>query len=311
MTGYLENLTLRLAAGAAQLPELQRQRHIQFLLARQSEDGGFSGREGGSDLYYSGFALRTLAILGELKDEVAESAARFLRGRMTGRESIVDFLSLMYSARLLDALCDIDVFATAQSDWRVAVADSLMALRRDDGGFAKGSQGQASSTYHTFLVTICLELLGVDLPDPEGIKRFLRSQRVEEGGFREIRVSKRAGTNPTAAAVATLRLLGAPTEDDGEGAIDFLCEMQNEEGGFRANTRIPIADLLSTFTSLVSLSDLNAAHEIDAQAARDFALSLEGDDGGFLGAAWDEKYDVEYTFYGLGTLSMLTDLPED
>ena len=27
--------------------------------------------------------------------------------------------------------------------------------------------------------------------------------------------------------------------------------------------------------------------------------------GGFLAAAWDEKIDVEYTFYGLGTLALL------
>jgi geranylgeranyl transferase type-2 subunit beta len=37
-----------------------------------------------------------------------------------------------------------------------------------------------------------------------------------------------------------------------------------------------------------------------------YASSLEQTSGGFLGAAWDEVCDVEYTFYGLGTIALLT-----
>ncbi|MEM7314525.1 MAG: prenyltransferase/squalene oxidase repeat-containing protein, partial [Planctomycetota bacterium] len=196
MSGYLENLTLRMGAGLAAQPEAFRQKHTQFMLARQQPDGGFTGREGESDLYYSGFGLRSLAVLGELKDDIAKKAGSFLRGRLTGRESIVDFLSLMYSARLLAFLNEIDIFDQVTTDWRSAVVDKLNALRRDDGGFAKGAEGNASSTYHTFLVMICLELLGAEVPQPEKIVEFLKTQNMDEGGFREIRVSKRAGTNP-------------------------------------------------------------------------------------------------------------------
>ena len=55
MLSYLESLTVRLALAAAELPEATRQRHGDFMLAAQREDGGFAGREGGSDLYYTGF----------------------------------------------------------------------------------------------------------------------------------------------------------------------------------------------------------------------------------------------------------------
>ena len=58
---YLENLAVHMVAGLARLPDEFRGRHIGFLTARQNADGGFSGREGGSDLYYTGFALRGLA----------------------------------------------------------------------------------------------------------------------------------------------------------------------------------------------------------------------------------------------------------
>ena len=102
MPTYLEQLTLRLANGVAGLPESVRRRHGDFLCSAQQADGGTVGRQGGSDLYYTGFALRGLAVLGQLNGPVAESAARFLKGRLSGRQSIVDFLSLIYGAMLLN-----------------------------------------------------------------------------------------------------------------------------------------------------------------------------------------------------------------
>src|SRR5437763_14347712 len=110
MATYLEDLTLRLAAAIAELPEELRARQGKYLLAAQREDGGFAGREGGSDLYYTSFALRSLAMLGELHGPRAERAAAFLRSRLRGHESIVDFLSLIYGAMLLESAAGLDVF---------------------------------------------------------------------------------------------------------------------------------------------------------------------------------------------------------
>ena len=81
MNPYLQDLTIRLAIGIAALDEPTRKRHADFLLNKQREDGGFAGREGESDLYYTGFALRSLGILGELYGEPAERSADFLRNR--------------------------------------------------------------------------------------------------------------------------------------------------------------------------------------------------------------------------------------
>jgi len=284
-----------------------RARHSRYLLSKQRDDGGFAGREGGSDLYYTGFALRSLAMLGELYGEPAERAAGFLRSRLSGQESIVDFLSLVYGAALIESAAGIDVFAAAPANWREAVAFALEKLRRNDGGYAKGAEGVASSTYHTFLVLLCQQLVGHSPREPEQIVAFVRSQQCEDGGFREIRASKRAGTNPTAAAIGCLRILNALDENTRLDTIDFLAEMQTDEGGLRANTRIPIADLLSTFTGLLTLQDLSGTAEIDVEDVRRFAVSLELEDGGFRGAEWDPAHDVEYTFYGLGTLGLLSE----
>ena len=83
--------------------------------------------------------------------------------------------------------------------------------------------------------------------------------------------------------------------------------MQTDEGGLRANTRIPIADALSSFTGMLTLGDLGAIEEIDLPAMKRFIESLQLSDGGFHAAVWDEAHDVEYTFYGLGCLALLTE----
>lgn len=307
MSSYLAEMTARLALGLANVDESRRRQHLQYLVRSQQADGGFAGRQGESDLYYTSFALRSLAILGYLDGEIAQRAGNFLGGRLRGQESVVDFLSLIYSTALLDSAAGIQVMAAACPDWQTAVETELHALRRTDGGFAKTRQGNASSMYHTFLVLLCLELMGRPITDTESLVRFVKSQSADGGGFREIRVSKRAGVNPTAAAIGILRILDALDETTKESTIDFLFEMQTDEGGMRANTRIPIADLLSSFTGLLTLTHLEAHHEVDRAALTRFAESLELDDGGFHGAAWDSAHDVEYSFYGLGCIALLSE----
>ena len=269
----------------AELPEAVRDRHAEYLLARQQPDGGFPGRDGGSDLYYTGFALRGLSLLGRLYGPVAERAAGFLHDRFATPKTIVDFLSLIYGAALLDISAGIDVFADQPGDWRQAAVERLQALRRSDGGYAKSPEGHASSTYHSFLVLLCLQLLGSRPSEPERLAGFILSQRTPEGGFREIRAAQRAGTNPTAAAVGGLRALGAWDPQAGGPTTGFLAAMQTEEGGLRANTRIPLADLLSTFTGVLTLCDLQALDAIDAAAAWRYADRLQAAGGGFHGRA--------------------------
>ena len=309
MSAYLQNLTIRLAQGVGKLPDSVRQMHVDYFLAAQRPDGGFGGREGESDLYYTTFAMRGLSISGELYGDVADRIEVFLKPMLKSHQTIVDFFSLFYAANLLKVSAGNDIFADADPSWPDQVADFLETLRRPDGGYAKAMEGHAGSTYHTFLVMLVLELIERPVPQPEKIVSFLESQREQDGGWREIRASKRAGTNPTAAAVGSLLILDAIDEaKDPElvaTTLDFLVEMQTSEGGLRANTRIPIADLLSSFTGALTLVDLEAFDEIDIDAYRRFVQSMQLETGGFQAAAWDTAHDVEYSFYGLGCLALL------
>ncbi len=307
MSPYLQDLNTRIAAGLARLPEPLRQRQMRYLASKQNADGGFSGRDGESDLYYTGFALRGLAALDALSPEICASAAGFLRGCLTKQTSVVDFFSFLYACVLIQATGGGDVLAGSPSDWPQRVAGALASFRTSDNGYNKSPGASSGSTYHTFLVGLCFELLGQTMPNPEDVIRFVQSRRREDGGYVEVAAMRRSGTNPTAAAIGILHLLQGPelSRDQLEPTIEYLAEMPSMEGGLRANDRIPLADLLSTFTGCWTLEQLGALDRINLDQAFHFVKALELETGGFLGGAWDEATDVEYTFYGLGSMALL------
>lgn len=309
--GYLENLAMRLALGATALPEATRARHADWLLARQRGDGGFAGRKGGSDAYYTGFALRSLAMLGRLEGQPLQAAARYLESLVGRTLPGVDFLTLVYSAVLLEAACGVDVFARAGCDRRQAMLDYAAPLRRADGGYAKTPTGGMASTYHTMLTVVGLTMVGADVDAPEIVAAMLRSRQRGDGGFVELAPLKNSGTSPTAAAIAALLALDGLNATISGEAARYLRGMQTAEGGFAANTQLGVADLLSTFTALVTLGEIDAEKTCDRAAARRFALAMEEPQGGFRAAAWDREADVEYTFYGLGSLALLDISPVD
>ena len=298
---------IRLGEGVTQIPAVDRQRHAEFFLSRQNPDGGFRGRSEPSDLYYTAFALRGLILLGELPQQVAERLAQFLKQQLSQNTSLIDLISLVFAARMLETSAGLVVFEDSHQDWSQNVARLFEGLRRDDGGYAKTQEGQASSTYQTFLIALAYQLLELPLPAPEQACQFVLSQHREDGGFVEIRVMRRSGTNPTAAAIGALRVLGPHhlSAELKQSVADFLLDAQIDEGGFRANTQIPIADLLSTFTALQTLTDLGAWQQSDINACLRYVKSLQAQAGGFLAAIWDEQHDVEYSFYGLGSYALL------
>jgi geranylgeranyl transferase type-2 subunit beta len=199
-----------------------------------------------------------------------------------------------------------DPFADATPDWIDQIAQVLESVRTSDGGYAKTTEGAAGSTYHSFLVALIYELIGRQIPKPNSLIQFLYDRQRDDGGFVEIAPMKRSGTNPTAAAVALLTTFNAMDHEISKDVQDFLNDVKSSEGGFQANTRIPFADGLSTFTGLLTSQDLGVHDILDMSKVEEFITNwLEFPTGGFRGASWDEQADVEYTFYGLGTLGLL------
>ena len=304
---FLIRLTQRLAAGWQDLSPERAARHGDFILTFQRADGGFAGRDGGSDLYYTGFAVRSLALLNALDSARCRVIAAYLKNAAARqRYSLIDLVSWFYAVITIQLAGSV---ATFEGDFE-ALADELSAaletFRRADGGYAKTHEGGVGSTYHTFLAVLCHEMLGRTPPDVDGIVRFLLSRRREDGGFVEIGQMRRSGANPTAAAAVLLKRYEAIDPDTLQGIERYLTNVQGSEGGFRANTQIPFCDLLSTFTGLLTAQELGLTNLIKPETRRHFIDQLELREGGFRGAAWDNDADPEYTFYGLGTLALLS-----
>jgi len=304
---YLHRLTRQLSDGLAALQAESRTRHVAYLQAAQQADGGWMGRDGESDLYYTAFALRSLAVLGALEGEPADRASLYLRGALGQHASVADFFSLLYACVLLQTAGADDPLADAPPDWPQRVADTLESLATPDGGYNKTPGGATGSTYHSFLVALCYEVLGRSLPRPEAVRDLILSRRRDDGGFVEVTAMRRTGTNPTAAAIGLLQLV-APELLAGElheKTIAFLLESVGEDGGLRANSRVPLSDLLSTFTGAWTLHQMGAFERLHLRVLRRFLKETERAEGGYHAGFRDAGHDVEYTFYGLGVRALI------
>ena len=303
---YLLRLSNRLATGLLSMAPERRDRHRGFLMSQQLPDGGFRGREGDSDLYYTSFAVRGLSMLGGLGEAECESVGRYVLACRSQELSVIDLVSWLYSGLVVQLAGGPDPLSGAPATFVDEVAESLESTRTADGGYARTTEGAAGSTYHSFMVALAYELLGRTVPEPNRMIQFVYDRQRDDGGCVEISPMKRSGTNPTAAAVALLVMLGGMDDELREDVGEFLGIVKGDEGGFLANTRIPFSDGLSTFTGLLTVQDLELEGVLRPERAEAFiAGELEFPTGGFRGAAWDTQADVEYTFYGLGTLALL------
>ncbi len=268
-SAYLDRLDDRLAAGARLLGRPFAEHHARFVQSKQMPDGGFTGRGGGSDIYYTDFALRTLALLGP-DDETLERAAAYVRAfRPPG--SVAECFNQLNCARLL---------ARAGSSVQTDAAAARACL---DG---------VANVYDAFLGALCEEMLGTDESEARGPAADL----AEAGGGQTCRI---------AAAAGLLVVSGRLDADHARAAADLIAPMQGASGGFLAHPSAPEPDLLATFTALVTLSDAGALDRADLAAAGRFVRLLAEPGGGFRASASDREPDVEYTYYGVASAALL------
>lgn len=303
---YLFHLADRVSRGLRRIAPDRLARHRDFLISQQTDAGGFQGREGDADLYYTGFAVRALAVSGGLESACRDHVAEYLKKINPLSLGVIDLLSWLYSALVVQAVGGDDLLKAFPQDFAEQITNRIESHRTADGGYAKSPEGAVGSTYQSFMVALTYELLGRKLPRRNAMVQFLYDRQRDDGGFVEISPMKRSGTNPTAAAVALLNQLDGMEEDIADDVVGFLTDVVSAEGGFQANTRIPFADGLSTFTGLLTAQDLGRRDLISPDKILHWVnTSLELPPGGFRGASWDQQADVEYSFYGLGILGLL------
>ena len=303
---YLEQVAARLRQGLRRLPAGFRERQVRYLRRAQDRDGGFPGRGTGSDLYYTAFALRAADALEVADGELWRGAARYLEQCGPDRGTLVDGLSWMHAADLVASAGRAEVSPDVLADARRVAASLVRSTRAGGGGSSNRPSGPAS-VYHTFLSDLCLDLLGRAPPLRGRAVTFVLGCRCGDGGFADqpSDPGTQGGTNPTAAAAAFLARHGALQAEVARGAVEFLAHMQRPDGGFAAHATAPQSDLLSSFTALLTLGDLGGIRRVRLAPAGRYVQALLHREGGFRGALPDAEPDVEYTYYGLGTLALL------
>jgi len=300
----MDDLTNQIRRGLARLSGGFDVAHAGYVATVQNDDGGWSGRSGASDLYYTSFALRTADVLGFDGQRLWSRAAVQIDSLEPDSDGIIETASLLASDRLLSAhgfgVADQGPRCVSNEDWATRIE-----RYRVDGGYARAGGGPASA-YLTFLAALCYELLGLAMPDRGAAVCELLSRQRGDGGFAESGDDKVSGVNPTAAAVSFLAGSDDFTEQMRKRAIGFLNEAQRPDGGFGAHASAPCSDLLSTFTAMAALFSLDADRAMNLAAAARFVRDLAVSGGGFRGGPADERADVEYTYYGVGVVGLLS-----
>lgn len=268
---------------------------VGWLEARQAPNGGFAGRAGSSDVYYTDFALRALDLIAPDSGAFA-AAASFVRNCPVPTD-VVGAFSLLSCGRTLLRRTGQAVGRTSSGLRAVVQAQAL-----PEGGFGATPGSRELSAYRSFLGALCVEMLGMQ---PRPAADALRSLRRDSGGYAERPGEDRAQTNATAAVVAVLAMEEALTEHEAADAARFLAAMQDPDGGLRAHAEAPTGDLLSTFAGLLTLSTVGGFDQLDLVAVARFVRAVARPEGGFGATADDPGADVEYTYYGLGTLCLL------
>lgn len=257
-----------------------------FVEGRLTEDGGFAGRDGRSDLYYTVFGLDCLEAL---RAEVPRRrVAAYLEG--FGGGDGLDLVHLACLARSWAAL------GTELDDGlRAALLGRLAELA-----------GAARSLTDRFLVFgACQDLGGT--PAGVDVDAFLSSQATADGGWKNELPGTSGSTPATAAAVTLLASLGREVP---ASAGPWLESRHSVHGGFTAAPGVAMPDLLSTAVVLHALAALQRPLTRFVEPCLDFVDTLWTNLGAFHGHWADDEVDCEYTYYGLlalGHLSLWTD----
>ena len=273
-----------------------------FLRGSLTEDGGFAGRDGRSDLYYTSFGLEASLVLeGDIfYDHIAE----YLDGFGSGQS--LDLVHLSCLVRCWANLAD-QVGQALDLPFRQAAADRLTRFRTGNGGYNIVLGANSGSVYGGFLALGTWQDLGLDCPDAESLVASIRSLQMPDGGFSNERSMALGATAATAAAVVAFHHLGCVIPPS---AIDWLLARAAPLGGFSPiplDPEVAVPDLLSTATALHALALAGVSLHDLRDTNLDYLDSLWNARGAFRGHAGDDVLDCEYTYYGLLSLGHLTE----
>ncbi len=282
-----------------------------FAMSRMNDDGGFQGRSSSSDIYYTYFALATLASLGASKPiSPVVSYMKKIDGEKLGFidlycmaciNPLITYLRIPVKLRPL-ALASARKSKMFAGGSAQKLVGRLEDYRSKDGGYNQNTRNSKHGTvYASFLACQAYDNLGLEIPDKAGILNSLEGLKTDDSGYANQPDMDCGTSTATAASGIMIQFLtGKTPRPIGQWLIGQLLPC----GGFRASPQTPIADMLSTATAVLALKKMGHKFEFGPDII-DFVESHWGDSGGFFGSLLDQKCDCEYTFYALLTLGCL------
>jgi len=291
-----------------------------FIGRQLNEDGGFKGRGGQSDLYYTVFGIESLLALDAEVDRAR--IATYLRQFGDG-----DSLDLVHLACLARCWADISESRNAgiERPLRDGILRRLEGYRCPDGGYNNSSGAKRGTAYGCFLALGAYQDLNGDMNNVTALARrggladCVESLRTPDGAYSNDPTIRIGATPATAAALTILHYLNEPTRRPdsrrktrgqvSDVSIEWLLSQRHPKGGFVA---VPVEgsygmpDLLSTGTALHALALAGVSLNSVSEKCLDFLDSLWSTEGAFRGNWADPTLDCEYTYYGLLSLGHLS-----
>ncbi len=308
--GFEVQLTRLLARGAARLPASFRDRVRAGVERCQVHAGVFRARPGigAADLYYTGFGLRVLELLGPRLwcEECRRAALVWVRREVRRPEAGLAELNAWCAAERALGPEGGAGRGPEDGETRESVRRTLRRHITPEGAAGR-VPGGAPGPYGTFLALTVEQGLGESWLCRENCLELMRQRLRRDQGFCESPAADSGGTNPTTAAIAVLREFGALTVFPRAEIRGFLAGMQRADGGFAAHAAAAGADLLSTFTALLGMHLLGLPPAGAPGRAARFVRACLRPNGLFAASPLDESGDTEYTYYGIGALSLLAE----
>jgi len=268
---------------------------VAFVAGRMNPDGGFRGRAGLSDLYYTVFGIESLLALGARTD--LTSTADYLTGL---DDSQLDLVHLACLARCRATLIETGIDLSPHGE---SIAARLESFRSLDNGYANVRGAQRGTAYGCFLALAAHQDIQLRLPDTPALVQCLHSLRRPDSGYANDHSIDAASTPATAAAVVALHYLGQPVS---HLSAQWLLARSRATGGFLATPNAPIPDLLSTATAIHALALTGADIDPIRRPALEFVDSLWSTEGAFAGNWLDDTLDCEYAYYALLAIGHLS-----
>lgn len=266
-----------------------------FIKTQYCPDGGFAGRDGSSDIYYTMFGLSCAAALNlRLPNGQIEC---YLRNIEPEKLDLPHLLCLVKCHTALFRLQHPALTRVAGHSsnmrkffFRGALLDAAKNMLEHD------SSNMLMGAYGWFLRMNLAQDCGLEVPGWSAVADLLEIFRKPDGGFSNFPETVTASTNATVAAVLLKRQL---TGEIDERALRWISGQVSTDGGFKAFPAAAVSDLLSTATSLFALNFCGMLDKNSRNTAKNYIFSTWLESGGFAGIPDEGTADCEYTFYGL------------